>query len=89
VNIDRETLMPMYYFHLHDTDLIRDVDGTDLPDLHAARNHATGVARELTFRSTGMLHQSWSDWSLKVHDDKDNELFSMPLSDFEHRAKKA
>jgi hypothetical protein len=29
--------MPMYYFHLRDTDEITDVDGTELADIDAAR----------------------------------------------------
>jgi hypothetical protein len=40
--------MPMYYFHLHDDKDVVDSDGTDLPDAAAAREHAAGVARELT-----------------------------------------
>jgi hypothetical protein len=38
----------MYYFNLNDDDTVVDTDGTDLPDVGAARIHATGVARELT-----------------------------------------
>ncbi|MEJ2379147.1 MAG: hypothetical protein P8Y71_28390 [Pseudolabrys sp.] len=71
--------MPMYYFHLRNTDLIKDVDGTDLPDEAAARAHATGVARELMSGSSGMLDQDWSRWSMAVHDESGNELFSFPF----------
>ena len=42
--------MPMYYFHLRDQDSITDVDGTELADGSAAREHADAVARELTLR---------------------------------------
>lgn len=78
--------MPMYYFHLCDDVPLRDSDGTDLIDLAAARDHAAGVARELTFKSGGMLQEAWSNWTLRVHDDQDNELFSLALSDFQSGA---
>ena len=45
--------MAMYYFNLNDHDTVVDIDGTDLPDLGAARIHATGVARELTSNGGG------------------------------------
>ena len=40
--------MPMYYFHLRDDNHISDLDGTELADVDAAREHAGAVARELT-----------------------------------------
>ena len=36
--------MAMYYFNLNDHDTVVDIDGTDLPDLGAARIHATAWA---------------------------------------------
>ena len=45
--------MLMYYFHLYDHVEVLDNDGTDLIDLAAARDHAAGVARDLTFKSDG------------------------------------
>lgn len=40
--------MPRYYFHINASDgLIRDPDGTDLPDLDAARLEAEKSARHL------------------------------------------
>ena len=75
--------MPMYYFHLSNDEKVLDVDGTNLADLAAARTHAFGVARELTFKSEGLLDQDWSLWRMLVHDDDGVELFSLPLSDFE------
>ena len=73
--------MPMYYFHLRDQDTIRDVDGTDLADTDAARAHAEIVARELKFRSDEFLDEGWSSWSMHVHDDEGQEVFSFPMSD--------
>lgn len=75
--------MPRYYFHLCDDETLTDSDGTDLADVSAARDHAAGVARELTFNSAGMMDQAWSAWTMRVHDDQGSELFSLPLSDVE------
>jgi hypothetical protein len=74
--------MPMYYFHLYDDEKIVDSDGTDLVDVGAAREHAAGVARELTANSFGFLDQSWSGWTMRVHDDRGLELFSLAMADF-------
>ena len=74
--------MPMYYFHLFDDEAIVDADGTDLIDVGAAREHATGVARELTANNTGFLDQNWSEWTMRVHDDCGLELFALAMSDF-------
>jgi CRP-like cAMP-binding protein len=75
--------MSMYYFHLSNDRKVPDVDGTDLSDRSAARTHAFGVARELMFRSKGMLDHDWSQWRMSVQDDGGNELFSFPLTDFD------
>ena len=37
--------MPRYFFHLHDDVVAHDEEGTDLPDLAAARLHAIHGAR--------------------------------------------
>jgi hypothetical protein len=75
--------MPMYYFHLSNDEKVLDVDGTNLADIAAARTHAFGVARELTFKSQGILDQEWSLWRMLIHNDDGVELFSFPLSDWE------
>ena len=74
--------MPMYYFNLNDDDRVVDIDGTDLPDLGAARIHATGVARELTSNGGSILTQSWSGWTMSVQDAGGTELFSLTMSNF-------
>ena len=75
--------MTTYYFHMSDDETVQDVDGTSLADHSEARSHAFGVARELIFRSPGMLDEDWSRWRMLVHDDQGNELFSFQLSDFQ------
>jgi hypothetical protein len=72
--------MPMYYFHLRDADTIKDVDGTELADTDAARSHADTVAVELKFKNEEFLDERWSRWSMHVHDEMGQELFSFPMS---------
>ena len=72
--------MPMFFFHLRNSDALHDSEGTELPDVAAAREHATTVARELMFHTNGIT-QDWSDWTMTVRDDGDVELFSFKLSD--------
>ena len=40
--------MPRYYFHLYNDIDARDEEGVELPDLEAARDHATAEARNMT-----------------------------------------
>lgn len=75
--------MPMYYFHLRDDNHISDLDGTELADVDAAREHASAVARELTNNTSGIQGEPWSKWSMVVHDDDGAELFSFEMSDVE------
>jgi hypothetical protein len=75
--------MPMYYFHLYNGVSLRDDRGTDLVDIAAARDHAAGVARELTFQTTGIMDKDWSNWTMRVQDDQGIEQFSLAMSDFE------
>jgi hypothetical protein len=74
--------MPMYYFDLHNDETIVDTDGTDLIDVGAAREHAAGVARELTANSGGFLNHRWPDWTMRVHDDSGLEVFSLVMPGF-------
>lgn len=71
--------MPMYYFNLYDDETIVD---SDLINVTAAREHAAGVARELTANSFGFLDQSWSGWTMRVHDGGGLEVFSLAMADF-------
>jgi hypothetical protein len=75
--------MPMYYFHLYDDAPLLDDDGTELINLAAARDHAAGVARELTFKNADFMQEAWGKWTMRVHDHEGTELFSLAMSDFE------
>ncbi len=45
--------MPRYFFHLRGDDLLmEDLEGMDLPNLHAALEEALRVRRELAFDAT-------------------------------------
>ena len=59
--------------------LIRE-GGADLLNVSEARDHAIGVARELMFRSEGMLDRNWALWKMSVRDNEGNELFSFRLT---------
>jgi hypothetical protein len=74
--------MPMFYFNVHDSDvLMSDDEGTDLPDVAAAREHATVVAKEIMFRRDQMMDRDWSRWKMSVHDDEGSELLEFTFSD--------
>jgi hypothetical protein len=56
--------MPRYYFHIcTGSDLTRDADGSDLPDLDAARKQAVKMACRA--------------WSERPPDNADNETFEI------------
>jgi Domain of unknown function (DUF6894) len=76
--------MPRYYFRLRNNGDITDVEGTELADPEAAREHATAVARELTFKRRGMLDRDWSQWTMSVLDSEGMQLLSFRLADFEN-----
>jgi hypothetical protein len=71
----------MYFFHLRDQDTIHDVDGTDLADHDAAREHAETVAKELKFKTSTFEDEAWSRWTMHVHDADGEEVFSFPMGD--------
>lgn len=73
--------MPRFYFHLRNEQSITDTDGTELPDIEAARAHALVVAHELMFNRDGMLEQDWSGWTMSVQDAEGREVFSFTLAD--------
>jgi hypothetical protein len=77
--------MPKFYFNLCNKTPVPDNDGTELPDVEAARSHAISVARELMFRRRGMLGQDWTHWTMSVRDHAGNEVFSFGLLDASER----
>jgi hypothetical protein len=69
--------MPQYYFNLQDDRAgVLDVEGTDLPDLAAAKDYATRIAREL-MRQTETEKRAWR---LDVFDGSGDLVLRMPFA---------
>jgi len=67
--------MPRYHFHLRDYGTVhRDLEGTELADVNAARTHAEGVAEEL-MRHSGFRTRYWSLGVEGGHDEPTFDLF--------------
>jgi hypothetical protein len=70
--------MPRFHFHLRVRGAIhRDPDGTDLPDIAAARAHAAAVAGEFMLHTGG----STRHWSMFVEDDGGHSQFDLFFAD--------
>ena len=71
--------MPRFYFHTEDGQLLRDEEGTDLVDVHAARNEAVAILAELLKEDP---EEFWKDRSFKltVTDDDGLTLYILDLS---------
>jgi hypothetical protein len=73
--------MPKYYFSVSDEAFLEDQEGTELPDVDAARKHAKAVALELMHHRDGMLGHPWGAWTMIVKDDKGDEVFSFRIAE--------
>jgi hypothetical protein len=70
----RNTPMPLFYFNLHDAKrLIADLEGTELPDENAARDHAAVVAREIMRNNSARTLA----WRLRVADAEHRHRFDL------------
>ena len=69
--------MPRYYFNLQNGTPFEDSDGLDLPNLAAARDEATGFARDM-MRNKPNKHD-WSDWIVRVEDENRKRVFELPF----------
>jgi hypothetical protein len=75
--------MPKFYFSVADNTVLEDTDGTELPDVAAAREHARAVASELMHHRDEMCGQAWDEWTMVVKDEKGAEVFSFPIAETE------
>jgi hypothetical protein len=76
--------MPRFHFHLRARGTIhRDLDGTELPDLAAAHDHAAAVAEELMRHSSGGTRH----WSMCVEDQSGKLQFDLFFADVDPRVK--
>ena len=73
--------MPKFYFSVGNSAVLPDEEGTELPDLEAARAHANAVALELKRRRDGMLGHPWADWTMMVKDDTGKEVLAFRMAD--------
>lgn len=78
--------MPVFYFNvIAGRQVITDLEGTDLPDLEAARKDAITDARELM--STAVLEgRDISQRTIEICDENGNVLLMMRFSDAVKRA---
>jgi hypothetical protein len=74
--------MPLYYFNLkQSSSVIRDPEGTELPDEAAALEHATAVARELMQNNKKRTRA----WRLQVCDARRGFRFELPFASVEDK----
>ena len=73
--------MPKFFFSIADNAVLEDTDGTELPNVEAAREHARAVAGELMIHRDGMLGHAWNEWIMVVKNDKGDEVFSFRVAD--------
>lgn len=66
--------MPRYFFHLEDHVFTHDEEGTELPDLRAARLQAAELVGEI-LKHEASRFWDMGDWRLVVTDDQQNILF--------------
>ena len=71
--------MPKFFFHTEDGTCVRDTDGTELPDVHAARNEAVVILGELVREDPD---QFWRDagFRLTVANEDGLTLYILDLS---------
>jgi hypothetical protein len=71
--------MPRYFFHTEDGERVRDEEGTELPDNHAARNEAVVAMADLVKWNP---EKFWKDetFRLTVTDENGLVLYVLDLS---------
>jgi hypothetical protein len=70
------TLVPRYFFHVHDGAELPDEDGTELPDLASARNEAVRLAGA-SLKDHAQAFWNEEQWSIDVTDEDGLMLFSL------------
>jgi hypothetical protein len=68
--------MPRYFFHVHDSVSIFDDEGTDLPDLDAARVEAVRLSGEM-LRDHAKQFWNGEEWKLEITDEAGLLLFTL------------
>ena len=68
--------MPRYYFHVHDGSTLLDHEGSELPDLQAARREALQVAKGL-LDSADRRKDLGEEWRIEVTNQTGSLIFRM------------
>ena len=69
----------LLYFHCaNGDDVIVDHRGTQVGDVHEAREHAVALARSIVTAAFGI--HDFSDWLVYVGDEDNEEVLSVPFS---------
>ena len=71
--------MPRYFFHIHHDKDQPDLEGEELPDMHAAWKEATVMAGQTIQSIDGKLRPG-HDWRLQVTDEFANPLYELHVS---------
>lgn len=67
--------MPRFYFHYRtDDELIRDADGSELPDLEAAEHNAAALAKAIVEQAASMGGDTRIPRSIEITDAAGEEL---------------
>ena len=67
--------MPRYFFHYRtDEELIRDMDGSELPDLAAAEHNAAELGKAIVDRAASTGGDMRAPRSIEITDDRGEEL---------------
>ena len=69
--------MPRYFFNIENQPPFVDVDGLELPDLAAAREEASGFARDVMRREPG--RRDWGGCVVRVVGEELQHLFDLPF----------
>jgi hypothetical protein len=71
--------MPLYFFHIHHGKDHLDLQGEELPDMHAAWKEATVTAGKIIQNIDGRLRPD-HDWRMQVTDEFANTLYELQVS---------
>ena len=71
--------MPRYYFSIANDKSFEDTDGLELSDLAAAREEASGFARDMMRREPD--RRDWLGCTVRVTSENRNQLFDLPFLD--------